>query len=89
MKENTYKHTHTSPNNTKTYFATNRLESMEDQLKKCHENLNGLEEKSNERFDNFEKKLMDKLPSMLAQIIVGEKHKIAQQIKPHQDDTSN
>lgn len=45
---------------------------MEGKLKQCQESINGLEEKFNEMFDDFENKLMDKLLSMLAQIIPRE-----------------
>lgn len=63
MKEITYNHLCTSLDDMETLFATNKLESTEGHLKKWQDNINGLEEKFNmklnERFDNFEKIMIE------------------------------
>lgn len=53
IKENNYKHPHTSLDNMNTHSTTTTSKSMEGPLKQWKENKNGLEEKFNERFDNF------------------------------------
>jgi hypothetical protein len=58
MTDNTYKPPYTYPNTMTTCSSTSRLKSLEAQIMKLEENINGLD-------DNWDKKLDEKLEKKL------------------------